>query len=126
MANPRKRMSKSSNTVNETQPQVERHQVDLPNPPPTLTVHSISDDGILERPDAVVLGNTELSTRVHEIFINYVDSVESFDRKTTIIDIYFASSVVDTIQNDPDQKIHGTVQKSARTRTNGRKQLKQS
>jgi hypothetical protein len=78
--------------------------VDLPNPPPTSAVHSISDDGTLERPNAVVLGNTDPPTRVHEMSINYVDSGESFDRKTTIIDIYFASSVVDTIQNDPDPK----------------------
>jgi hypothetical protein len=78
--------------------------VDLPNPPPTSTVHSISDDGTLEHPNAVVLGNTDLSTRVYEISINYVDSGESFNRKTTIVDIYFASSVVDTIQNDPDPK----------------------
>jgi hypothetical protein len=65
-ANPRKRTRKqrkeSSDTVNETQPRVERHQVDLPNPPPTSTVHSISTGGTLERPDAVVLGNTEPST----------------------------------------------------------------
>jgi hypothetical protein len=67
-------------------------------------VHSISDDGTLEHPNAVVLGNTDLSTRVYEISINYVDSGESFNRKTTIVDIYFASSVVDTIQNDPDPK----------------------
>jgi hypothetical protein len=78
--------------------------VDLPNPLSTSTVHSISEDRTFERPDAVVLGNTNTSTRVHEISINYVDSGESFDRKTTIVDIYFASSIADTIQNDPDPK----------------------
>jgi hypothetical protein len=77
--------------------------VDLPDPPLTSTVYSISDDGILECPDAVVLGNTEPSTGVHEISINFVDFGESFDRKTIIIDIY-ASSVADTIQNDLDPK----------------------
>jgi hypothetical protein len=41
---------------------------------------------------------------VHEIFVNYVESGESFNCKTTIVDIYFASSVADTIQNDPDPK----------------------
>ncbi len=42
-ANPRKRTRKqrkeSSDTVNETQPQVERHQVDSSDPLPTSTVH---------------------------------------------------------------------------------------
>jgi len=107
-ANPRKcarkQRKESSNTVNETQPQVERHKVDLQNPPPTSTVHSISDDGILERPDAIVLGNTEPSIGVHEVSTNYVETGESFDRKTTIVDIFFASSVAETIQNDPDPK----------------------
>jgi hypothetical protein len=106
--NPRKRKRKqrkeSSNTVNGTQPQVEIHQVDLLDPLPTSTVHSISDDGTLEHPDTIVLGNTEPSIGVNEISINYVDSGESYDRKTTIVDIYFASSVAETIQNDPDLK----------------------
>jgi hypothetical protein len=52
--NPRKRTRKQRDeplgTVNETQPQVERHRVDLHNPPPMSTVHSISNDGTLERP----------------------------------------------------------------------------
>jgi hypothetical protein len=78
--------------------------VDLLNPPLTSTVHSIFNDGILERPNAVVLGNTEPSTGVHEISINYVNSGKSFDRKTRIIDIYFALLVADTIQNDSDPK----------------------
>ena len=55
-----------------------RDQVDLPNPPPTSTMHSIFDDGTLERPDAVVLENTEPSNGVHEISINNVESGESF------------------------------------------------
>jgi hypothetical protein len=78
--------------------------VDLLNPLPTSTVHSISDDGTLEHPDAIVLGNTEPSIGVNEISINYVDYGESYDRNTTIVDIYFASSVAETIQNDPDPK----------------------
>jgi hypothetical protein len=57
----RKQRDEYLGTVNETQPQVERHRVDLHNPPPTSTVHSIFDDGTLERPDAIVLGNTEPS-----------------------------------------------------------------
>jgi hypothetical protein len=83
---------------------VERHQVDLSNPLPTSIVHSISDDGTLGHREAVILGNTEPTTRIHEISINYVESGESFDRKTTNVGIYFASSVADTIQNDPDPK----------------------
>jgi hypothetical protein len=74
------------------------------NPPPTSTVHSIFDDETLERPGAIVLGNTESPFWVNEISINYVDSGESFDCQTTIVDIYFASSIAESIQNDPDPK----------------------
>ena len=63
---------------------------------------TISDDGTLECPNAVVLENTEPSNGIHEISTNYVDSGESFDHKTTIVDIYFASSIAETIKNDPD------------------------
>jgi hypothetical protein len=62
-ANPHKRTRKQRDeplgTVTVTQPQVERHLVDLHNPPPTSIVHSISDDGTLERHGTIVLGNTE-------------------------------------------------------------------
>jgi hypothetical protein len=69
--NPRKHMRKQRDepldTVNETQLQVERHQVDLHNPPSTSTVHSIYDDGTLERPGAIVLGNIEPPFGVNKI-----------------------------------------------------------
>nr|AAX96389.1 retrotransposon protein, putative, Ty1-copia sub-class [Oryza sativa Japonica Group]ABA91905.1 retrotransposon protein, putative, Ty1-copia subclass [Oryza sativa Japonica Group] len=112
-ANSRKRTRKqrreSSDRVNETQPQVERHQVDLSIPLPTSTVHSISDDGTLECPDAVILGNTEPSTGVYEISINYVESGESFNRKTTIFNIYFASSVAAYLYGSLDSDIYMKV-----------------
>ena len=41
---------------------------------------------------------------VHEISINYVDSGESFDHKTTIIDIYFAEKIADILLTDHDPK----------------------
>ena len=42
-----------------------------------------------EDPDLNSLGNIEESQRVNEISTNYIDSGESFNRKTTIIDINF-------------------------------------
>jgi hypothetical protein len=67
-------------------------------------VHSISDVGTSERPDAIVLGNNEPSRGIQEISINYTDFGESYDRKTTIVDIYFAVAIAEIIQNDPDPK----------------------
>ena len=51
-----------------------------------------------------MLGNNEPSQGVQEISINYIDSGESYDRKTTIVDIYFAEIIAEIIQNNPDPK----------------------
>jgi hypothetical protein len=67
-------------------------------------VHSISDVGTSERPDAIVLGNNEPSRAIQEIFINYTDSGESYDREITIVDKYFVVAIAEIIQNDPDPK----------------------
>jgi hypothetical protein len=42
--------------------------------------------------------------RVREISINYVESGESYDRKSTVVNIYFAESIAEIIQNDLDPK----------------------
>ena len=67
-------------------------------------MHSISDVGTSERPNDIVLGNNEPSQGVQEISINYIDSGESYDRKTTIVDIYFVETIAEIIQNNPDPK----------------------
>ena len=54
--------------------------------------------------DALILKNIEQLEEVQEIFINYVDSREQYNRKTTIIDAYFATSIADNLQNDLDPK----------------------
>ena len=100
----RKGKNKSLNTANATQPHVEKHPVEVQPSHPTSTVHSISDVGTSKHPDAVVLGNNDTSQRVHEISINYIESGESYDRKSTVVDIYFTESIAEIIQNDPDPK----------------------
>jgi hypothetical protein len=89
----RKQRDEPSEPVNETQPQVKRHQVDIQNPQPTSTVHPNPDDGTSEHPDNVVLQNTEQSDEVQEISTKYVYSGESYNRKTTIVDVYFTTSI---------------------------------
>jgi hypothetical protein len=67
-------------------------------------VHPNPDDGISEHPNNVVLENTEQSDEVQEISTNYVDSRESYNRKTTIVGVYLATSIADNLQNDSDPK----------------------
>ena len=54
--------------------------------------------------DAVVVGNHDESEGIDEISINYVESGESFNRKTTIVDIFFASKIVDDLALDHEPK----------------------
>jgi hypothetical protein len=39
-----------------------------------------------------------------EIATNYVESGESYKRKTTVVDIYFASKIADSMDPDPEPK----------------------
>ena len=83
--------NKSPNIANATQPHVETHPMEVQPSHPTSIVHSITDVGTTERPDAIILGNNDTSQRVREISINYIESGESYDRKSTIVDIYFVA-----------------------------------
>jgi hypothetical protein len=71
---------------------------------PTSTVHSITDVRTSECPDATILEDEDASQRVHEISINYLESRESYDQKTTIVDIYFFAMIAKIHENDPDPK----------------------
>ena len=50
------------------------------------------------------MGNIEESQRVNGISTNYIDSGESFNRKTIIVDINFASKIASNLQLDPEPK----------------------
>jgi len=48
--------------------------------------------------------NDDASERVHKIPINYAETGESFDRKTTIVDSYFSAMIAEILENDLDPK----------------------
>jgi hypothetical protein len=58
----------------------------------------------LECPDATILRNDDAFERLHEISINYLESGESYDRNTIIVDNDFSAMIAELIQNDPDPK----------------------
>ena len=91
---------------------------------PTSTVHSITDARTSEYLNATILGNDDASKRVHEISINYAETRESFDRKTTITDSYFSAMIAEILGNDQIQRPWQSA-KRTRTGTNGRMQSKQ-
>src|SRR4051812_22955439 len=64
-----------------------------------------------EHPDSVVLGNHDQLVEMNdEISINYIDSGELYNRKTTIVDIYFASNI-SSVELDPEPKTMAECQK---------------
>ena len=63
-------------------------------------MHPNSDPGISEHSDSIVLGNVESNNGVKEISINYIDSGESYDRKTTVVDMYFSAPITEIFLND--------------------------
>ena len=69
---------------------------------PNSVVHTMT--GTSEHPDSIILGNNEQSTRVNEIFTNYIDSGESYNHKSIIVDIYFSTTVANNLLNYHDPK----------------------
>jgi hypothetical protein len=67
-------------------------------------VHSITDVETSECLDATNLGDEDASQRVHEITINYLESKESYDQKTRIVDIYLSVMIAEILESDPDPK----------------------
>ena len=111
----RKQRKKPSEPVNVNQPSVDNHQmgnehpVEERPPPSSSVVHSMT--GTSENPDSIVLGNHDQSTRVNEISTNYIDSGESYNRKSTIVDIYFSTTVANNLLNDHDPKTMAECEK---------------
>ena len=97
----RKEKGTPSRPANTTQQSVERTEVDRKIPHPASTVHTFSDAGTSEHPEGVVLGNDEPSKGGQEISINYLDTGETYDRKATIVDIYFSKSIAENLHKDP-------------------------
>jgi hypothetical protein len=104
----RRERRKSSKSVNASQLNIDKHlmgsihPVEGQPPQPSSSVHTLA--GTSEHLDSHVLGNHKESSRVHEISTNYIDSGESFNHKSTIVDTYFSATIADTLLNDHDPR----------------------
>jgi hypothetical protein len=63
--------------------------------------------------DSIVRGNDKESSRVQEISINYINSGETFDTKTTIVDTNFFEQIGNNLLNDSDPKTMAKCKKSS-------------
>ena len=71
---------------------------------PSINVRTNTNAGTSKHSDPVVMGNHTVPEGIKEISTNYIDSGESYDRKTTLVDIYFSSKIAKTLQLDPEPK----------------------
>ena len=67
-------------------------------------MHTNFGFGTSEDLDPVVEGNHEGSKGIDEISINYIDSGESYNRKTKVADIYFSSRIAEGLDLDWEPK----------------------
>jgi hypothetical protein len=56
--------------------------------------------GTSEDPRSIVLGNNDESLRVDEIAINFVETRESYDCKSTIVDCYLSEKIANILQTN--------------------------
>jgi hypothetical protein len=76
----RKEKMRPPKTVNESQPLVERHQVDIEHPQSSSQMCYINEVGTSENPDALILGNLEASNGIQDFSINYTSFGEMYDQ----------------------------------------------
>jgi hypothetical protein len=70
------------------------YQVDCDDLRPSLDVH-IAKAGTSKNPRHINLGNPNELLKVDEIAINYVETDKTYDKKATIVDIYFSEKIDD-------------------------------
>jgi hypothetical protein len=94
----------SSKTVNESQPSIDGHQVDIVHPQASTQVHISDVVGTLERPESNLPMNLEEFHGVQEISINYTRSGKLYDRKNMVANSCFSSIIAGNLLSDPDPK----------------------
>jgi hypothetical protein len=70
---------------------------------------------------STIEGNNDGSLRVEETVINFVETRESYNRKSIIVDCYFSKEIANVFHTDLDPSLWLSA-RSARTRISGKKQ----
>ena len=55
-----------------------------------------------EDPRSIVSGSHDESLRVNEIAINFIETGESYDQKSIIVDYYFSKQIANILEIDSD------------------------
>jgi hypothetical protein len=101
---PRKERSiRSSKSVDDSQPPVDGHRVDIVHPQANTQVHISDVAGTSERPKYNLPVNQEDFQR-EEISINYTSSRKLYDHKNTAVNSCFSSIIDGNLLSNPDPK----------------------
>jgi hypothetical protein len=93
------------NTVNVSQHVVDRHLVNINMPQSSTQAHYMNEStNTSENSDTIILGNHEESNGMEEISINYTNSGEVYDHRTTIVNPNFSTVIVKNVLANPDPK----------------------
>jgi hypothetical protein len=102
--------SKHKKTGNATQSLVERHLEDIQclvnrSGPQSSSITRINTEvGTSKDPRSIISESHDESLRVDKIFINFIETRESYDRKSIIANIYFSKQIANILQTDSDPK----------------------
>jgi len=101
---------KQEKTGNTTKISIDRHSKDIQchvdrcDPQSSSIMRINTKAGTSEDSRSIVLGSHDESLRVDEIAINFVETGESYNRKSTIVDCYLSEQIANILQTDSDPK----------------------
>lgn len=78
------------------------------SPQPISIMHSITNTG---KPKLNCMGNHKDLPRINKISTNYLHTRESYNYKTTFVDIYFSTKITRTFQNNHDRRTMAECEK---------------
>ena len=99
---------KQEKTGNTTKISIDRHSKDIQchvdrcDPQSSSIMRINTEAGISEDPRSIISGSHDESLRVNEIAINFIETGESYDQKSIIVDYYFSKQIANILEIDSD------------------------
>ena len=76
--------------------------MDRSDPQSSSVMRINTEAGTSKDPRSIVSRSHDESLRVDEIAINFIETGESYDHKSIIVDIYFSEQIANILQTDSD------------------------
>jgi hypothetical protein len=103
-ANKQKKTTKSNTNLVNGHPKDIVYPVDSYNPHSSSVMRINTGANTSELLRSIIEGNNDESLRIEEIAINFVETGESYDRKSIVVDSYFSEEIASVFHTDLDPK----------------------